>query len=81
MQQRLFKHFNSMVFNDFLNGTQWFSQKLLNNTKNVRGLSSLTFLITLTDKTDGEEPKKKEDYWRRTLKTFSLIGDNDEDSV
>ena len=25
--------------------------------------------ITLIDKTNGKNPKKREDYWRRTLKT------------
>ena len=38
-------------------------------------------LITLIDKTDGKSPKKREDYWRRTLKTYSLFGLNAEDSV
>ena len=28
--------------------------------------------ITSIDKTDGQNPKKREDYWRRTLKTYSL---------
>ena len=32
--------------------------------------------ITLTDKTDGQNPKKREDYWRRTLKTYALFGLN-----
>ena len=26
--------------------------------------------ITLIDKTDGRNPRKREDYWRRTLKTY-----------
>ena len=37
--------------------------------------------ITLIDKTDGKNPKKRKDYWRRTLKTYSLFGLNVEDSV
>ena len=37
--------------------------------------------ITLIDKTDGKNPKKREDYWRRTLKTYSPFGLNVEDSV
>ena len=36
--------------------------------------------ITLTNKTDGKNPKKRED-WRRTLKTYSPFGLNVEDSV
>ena len=39
------------------------------------------FSITLIDKTDGKNPKKREDYWRRTLKTYSPFGLNVEDSV
>ena len=37
--------------------------------------------ITLIDKTDDKNPKKKEDYWRRTLKTCFPFGLNVEDSV
>ena len=37
--------------------------------------------ITLIDKTDGQNPKKREDYWRRTLKTYVPFGLNVEDSV
>ena len=37
--------------------------------------------ITLVDKTDGKNPKKREDSWRRTLKTYSVFGLNVEDSV
>ena len=37
--------------------------------------------ITLIDKTDGKNPKKRDDYWRRTLKTYSPFGLNVEDSV
>ena len=37
--------------------------------------------ITLIDKTDGKNPKKREDYWRRTLKIYPLFGLNVEDSV
>ena len=38
------------------------------------------FSIALIDKTDGKNPKKKEDYWRRTLKTYSSFGRNIKDS-
>ena len=37
--------------------------------------------IIRDDKTDGKSPKKREDYWRRTLKTFSSFGPNVEDGV
>ena len=37
--------------------------------------------ITLIDKTEGKNPKKREDYWRRILKTYSPSGVNVEDSV
>ena len=37
--------------------------------------------ITLIDKIDGKNPKKREDYWSRTLKTYSTFGLNVEDSV
>ena len=37
--------------------------------------------VTLIDKTDGKNPKKREDYWRTTLKTYSPFGLNVEDSV
>ena len=37
--------------------------------------------ITLIDKTDGQNPQKREDYWRRTLKTYTPFGLNVEDSV
>ena len=37
--------------------------------------------ITLIDKTDGQNPKKREDYWRRTIKTYVPFGLNVEDSV
>ena len=30
--------------------------------------------MTLIDKTDGKNSKKGEDYWRRTLKSFSPFG-------
>ena len=36
---------------------------------------------TLIDKTDGQNPKEREDYWRRTLQTYALFGLNVEDSV
>ena len=35
----------------------------------------------LIDKTDGQNPKKREDYWRRTLKTYAPFELNVEDSV
>ena len=59
MQQHLFKHFNGMGRNGFLNNIS----------------------ITLIDKTDSKNPKKREDYWRITLKTYSPSGLNVEDSV
>ena len=59
MQEHLFKHFNSMGHNGFLNNVS----------------------ITLIDKTDGKNPKKRDDCWRRTLKTYSTFGLNVEDSV
>ena len=37
--------------------------------------------ITLTDKTDGKDPKRRENYWMRTLKTYAPLGLNIEDSV
>ena len=37
--------------------------------------------ITLIDKTDGQNPKKREDYWRRTLKTYVPLGLNVEGRV
>ena len=37
--------------------------------------------ITLIDKTDGKNTKKREDYWRRNLKTYSPFGLNVEGSV
>ena len=37
--------------------------------------------ITLIDKTDGQNPKKSKDYWRRTLKTYVPFGLNVEESV
>ena len=37
--------------------------------------------IKLIDKTDGQNPKKREDYWRRTLKTYAPFGLNVEDIV
>ena len=32
-------------------------------------------------KTDGSDPKKREDYWMKTLKTMAPYGLNIEDSV
>ena len=37
--------------------------------------------VTLIDKTDGSDPKKREDYWMKTLKTITPYGLNIEDSV
>ena len=37
--------------------------------------------IALIDKTDGMNPKIGEDYWRRTLKTYSPFRLNVEDSI
>ena len=37
--------------------------------------------ITLIDKTDGKNPKKRENYWIRTLKTYAPFGLNIEESV
>ena len=37
--------------------------------------------IILIDKTDGKDPKKREYYWQRTLKTYTPFGLNIEDSV
>ena len=39
------------------------------------------FSITLIDKTDGKDPKTRENYWMRTLKTYAPFGLNIEDSV
>ena len=38
-------------------------------------------LVNLIDKTDGSDPKKREDYWIKTLKTMAPYGLNIEDSV
>ena len=37
--------------------------------------------ITVIDKTDGKNPKKREDYWRRTLKTYLLFGRDIKDGL
>ena len=37
--------------------------------------------ITLIDKTYGKDPKRRENYWMRTLKTYDPFGLNIEDSV
>ena len=37
--------------------------------------------ITLIDKTDSKDPKKRENYWMRTLKTYAPFGLYIEDSV
>ena len=37
--------------------------------------------ITLIDKTDGKDPKRRENYWMRALKTYHPFGLNIEDSV
>ena len=53
--------------------------KHLNSTGHNGFLNDVS--ITLIDKTDGKNPKKREDYWRRILKTYSLFGLNFEDNV
>ena len=37
--------------------------------------------ITLIDKTDGRDPKNRENYWMRTMKTLALDGLNIEECV
>ena len=37
--------------------------------------------ITLIDKTDGKDPKRRENYWMRALKTYAPFGLNIEDYV
>ena len=37
--------------------------------------------ITLIDKTDGMDPKRREKYWMGTFKTYAPFGLNVEDSV
>ena len=37
--------------------------------------------IALINKIDGNSPKNREDYWRRTLKTYSTFELNVEDNV
>ena len=37
--------------------------------------------ITLIDKTDRKDPKRRENYWMRTLTTYAPFGLNIEDSV
>ena len=37
--------------------------------------------VTLIDKTDGSDPKKREEYWMKTLKTMAPCGLNIEESV
>ena len=37
--------------------------------------------ITLIDKTDGKDSKRRENYWMRTLKTYAPFGLNIEGSV
>ena len=37
--------------------------------------------VTLIDNTDRSDPKKREDYWIKTLKTIAPYGLNIEDSV
>ena len=38
-------------------------------------------MSTLIDKTDGQNRERREDYWRRTLKTYAPFGLNVEYSV
>ena len=40
----------------------------------------LNVSITFIDKTDPSDPLKREDYWRRTLKTTAPFGLNIEDN-
>ena len=37
--------------------------------------------ISLIDKTDGFQPKKRDNYWTRTLKTLAPLGLNVENAV
>ena len=37
--------------------------------------------ITLIDKTDGKDPKRRENYWMRSLKIYAPFGLNIEHSV
>ena len=37
--------------------------------------------IILIDEPDGKDPKRRENYWMRTLKTYAPFGLNIEDSV
>ena len=37
--------------------------------------------ITLIDKTDSKDPKRRENHWMRTLKTYAPFGLNIKDSV
>ena len=37
--------------------------------------------VTFIDKADGSDPKKREDYWMKTLKTMAPYGLNIEESV
>ena len=37
--------------------------------------------VTLIDKTDGSNPKKRDDYWMKTLKTMAPYDLNIDDSV
>ena len=39
------------------------------------------FSVTLLDNTDGKDPKRRENYWMKTLKTYAPFGRNIEDSV
>ena len=36
--------------------------------------------ITFIDETDGKDPKRRKNYWMRTLKTYAPFGLNIEDS-
>ena len=38
-------------------------------------------LVTLIDKTDRSDPKKREDYWMKPLKTMTPYGLNIDNSV
>ena len=42
---------------------------------------TVTVSVTLIDKRDGSDPKKREDHWMKTLKTVAPYGLNTEDSI
>ena len=42
----------------------------------LRNFSITLTAITLIDKTNGKDHKRKENYWKRTLKTYAPFGLN-----